>query len=91
MALELTVNPNTVQRAYELLEREGLIEPRKGVGMFVTERGAASARGQAETMVRTRFVDGIRVGVSANIKPEGIGDLYEDAWREATGRARRKR
>ena len=43
LAVELTVNPNTVQRAFEALEREGSIQARKGLGMFVTENGAASA------------------------------------------------
>ena len=35
LATELGVNPNTVQRAYELLEREGLVVSRRGVGLFV--------------------------------------------------------
>lgn len=44
LAVALVVNPNTVQRAYDQLEREGLIEARKGLGMFVTADGAADAR-----------------------------------------------
>lgn len=30
-----TVNPNTVQRAYQELEREGVSETRRGMGTFV--------------------------------------------------------
>lgn len=37
-AAEMGVNPNTVQRAYTDLEREGLIEKRRGQGSFVTEK-----------------------------------------------------
>ena len=43
MAIRLHVNPNTVQRAYDELEREGLIYSQRGRGLFVAERGAASA------------------------------------------------
>ena len=32
----LGVNPNTVQKAYRILEEEGLIESRAGAGSFVT-------------------------------------------------------
>ena len=91
MALELTVNPNTVQRAYELLESEGLVVARKGVGMFVTERGAAEAGSRAEEMVVSRFVDGIRVGDSANFSHDEIRELFERAWAENIDGGRRKR
>ncbi|WP_211343163.1 GntR family transcriptional regulator [Actinomadura pelletieri] len=33
---QLAINPNTVLKAYRELEREGLVEPRPGVGTFVT-------------------------------------------------------
>ncbi|HNQ97353.1 MAG: GntR family transcriptional regulator [Spirochaetales bacterium] len=32
-----TVNPNTVQRAYQELEREGVSETRRGMGTFVRD------------------------------------------------------
>lgn len=34
---ELKVNPNTVQRAYQELERENLVFTKRGMGTFVTE------------------------------------------------------
>lgn len=37
MALQLRVNPNTVQRAYSEMERDGLIFSARGTGRFVTE------------------------------------------------------
>ena len=40
LATDLKVNPNTVQRAYEELDRQGVIRSHRGVGMFVAERGA---------------------------------------------------
>ena len=37
LALQLTINPNTVAKAYTALTAEGLVESRKGVGLFVSE------------------------------------------------------
>lgn len=34
LAVELRVNPNTVQRAFDELLRDGVVESRKGVGMI---------------------------------------------------------
>ncbi|MBV8602073.1 MAG: GntR family transcriptional regulator, partial [Candidatus Eremiobacteraeota bacterium] len=39
LALELTVNPNTVARAYRDLERDGVIETSPGRGSFVKPNG----------------------------------------------------
>lgn len=37
LAVSLTVNPNTIQRAYRELEAEGLITSAQGKGSFVAE------------------------------------------------------
>ena len=37
LAMELSINPNTIQRAYMTLEQEGLIYPVKGKGNFVAD------------------------------------------------------
>lgn len=41
LAVELAVNPNTVAKAYQELEREGVIETPRGRGSFVADRDPA--------------------------------------------------
>ncbi len=36
-SVEIKVNPNTIQRAYSEIEREGLAYTKRGMGKFVTE------------------------------------------------------
>lgn len=38
LASELTVNPNTIAKAYQDLERAGVIETVRGVGTFISAR-----------------------------------------------------
>ncbi len=44
LARELTINPNTVARAYLELERDGLIEAARGSGTYVTATIPALSR-----------------------------------------------
>ena len=37
LAVDLSINPNTIQRAYMELEQQGLIYPIKGRGNFVAD------------------------------------------------------
>lgn len=87
-ALALVVNPNTVQRAYEQLEREGLVESRKGTGMVVCPDGLARARDGAGNAVRAAFVQGIALGNAAGMSRAAIDRAYRDAWDES-GASRR--
>lgn len=41
LAKEATVNPNTVVRAYECLEREGIVIRRQGAGCFISGNKSA--------------------------------------------------
>ena len=41
LAVELSINPNTIQRAYGELERRGVIYAAKGRGNFVSDNAAA--------------------------------------------------
>ena len=44
LAAELQVNPNTVMRTYELLQSQGIVYNRRGLGLFVAPAGAAQVR-----------------------------------------------
>ena len=41
LASELGINPNTVQKAYQMLERDGLIYSLSGKGSYIAENTAA--------------------------------------------------
>lgn len=61
MAVELRVNPNTIQRAYQELEREGMVFTQRGMGTFVTEDKdrIGSVRNELAGRLVQQFVDGM--------------------------------
>jgi GntR family transcriptional regulator len=83
MAIRLHVNPNTVQRAYEALEREGLVYSQRGRGLFVAERGDASAQSAAGDGVRRTLEEAIRAGQTAGMTDAQIGELFAAALERA--------
>ena len=83
LALELVVNPNTVQRAFEELEREGLIRARKGRGMFVCQDGTQTARNTSEAAVHRALVDAVRAARAAGMPDVQIRGIFEKAIADA--------
>lgn len=56
VAAELGINPNTVNRAYVELEREGVLETRRGRGTFVTASPARAPSVTRLAEIAKRFV-----------------------------------
>ena len=54
LAMELSINPNTVQRAYAELERRGLIYPVKGKGNFVASGTDIQEQKKKEAQAKLR-------------------------------------
>ncbi len=79
LAQELLVNPNTIQRSYQELERIGLIRTRKGLGVFITDQGTSPAQGQVETTIYDRFVDGIMLGQQTKMSGTKIQAVFRKA------------
>ena len=46
LSQELTINPNTIARAFQELEREGVIDTVRGVGAFVSKKGFKMSESQ---------------------------------------------
>ena len=83
MAVQIHVNPNTVQRAYDTLEREGLVYSQRGRGLFVAERGAESAQSLTGDGLRRAFDEAIRAGQVAGMSAARIREILEAALQHA--------
>lgn len=88
MALEIKVNPNTVQRAYDALEREGVVETRRGVGIFVASSNFKKMNA-AETTLTNQMMLAIRRGVKAGLTPDAVRSAFEASMREFLARVKK--
>jgi GntR family transcriptional regulator len=85
-AVALLVNPNTVQRAYEELQRAGMLAVRRGEAPVVANGALAVALARTTDRVRGTFTNGITAGTSAGLTPNEIDQLYDQAWSGARPR-----
>ena len=88
-AVKLRINPLTVNKAYKLLEYEGLIETRQGRGSFVAAGvEAASEEYRRETLTRAiddLVVDAHHMGVSNDELRELFEERVESAENDLQG------
>lgn len=81
LAVELRVNPNTVQRAFDELLRDGVIESRRGRGVFVVDRQRMTPQGAAEKTCKAGLARAIDAALDAGMPPSRLRELFETALR----------
>ncbi len=78
MAVELSINPNTIQKAYSLLEQQGYIYPVKGRGNFVSDSSALVRQEKKSLLedVRQLIQEGKELGVRQTEFIQVIDRIY---------------
>lgn len=82
LAEDMLVSVITVKRAYEELEREGIIFRRQGLGTFVAEKGRDRSREAKLATARDLLREAFREAAEAGLKPSEIAALAQEILKE---------
>lgn len=83
LAMELSINPNTIQRAYMTLEQEGLIYPVKGKGNFVAETHKIQEKSRDD--FRREFLELVQKGIRTGMSEVELVELVHKGCGEEEG------
>lgn len=82
LAVELAVNPNTVAKAYQDLERDGVIETSRGRGTFVASTAASVAEGEKRRRITPVIDRLIAEAYLLGIPDDGLLRMLDDMLSE---------
>ncbi len=77
LARELAINPNTVARAYQQLQSDGVVETVRGMGMQITPGAAKRCRGERVKLIRERLAQVLVEARQSHIEPAELRDIVE--------------
>ena len=80
LAIELSINPNTIQRAYMTLEQEGLIYPVKGKGNFVADTQKIQEKYKED--FRSEFLELVKRGCRSGFEEKELLTLVQRGYKE---------
>ena len=88
LAMEQSINPNTIQRAYAELERQGYIYTVKGKGSFVAENSVMKEKRKKDLLIQVSEVidEAIRLGISGEEIKNMVEIQYQAAEKEGGDR-----
>ena len=83
LAVDLSINPNTVVRAYRELEIRGILSTQQGMGTFITNKKVKADDGQRQRRIAQLVRDPQREPIQVDRRvtlvaepPQGISDLF---------------
>jgi GntR family transcriptional regulator len=79
----LAINPNTVLKAYRELDREGLVEGRRGIGTFVAE-GLPTPPPDGVKELRSALVRWVGRARAAGLDDDAIHAIFSETVRPST-------
>lgn len=82
LVMELSINPNTIQRAYQELEREGYIYTMKGKGSFVSESSEAADSKREE--IKRELGECVDKALAIGIRPQQLETMLQDCVKNST-------
>jgi GntR family transcriptional regulator len=82
---DLVVNPNTVMRAYQKLEGDGILAARRGRPMEVTAEAPALCKQQRVRIIRERIRGALREAVFSGLATEEIKKVVDEELALARG------
>ena len=80
LAVELSINPNTIQKAYSILEQQGYIYPVKGRGNFVSGKGSLIL--EKRNKFWDEYREMIKKGKELGIIREEFSGKVDEYWEE---------
>ena len=88
LAEEIRINPNTVSRAWRDLEREGVLESRRGDGMYVAAGALKGCRASAESLIGERLARAVAEAQGAGMSIERVFEIVRGAFAGGKGRSK---
>jgi len=84
LSVQLTVNPNTVVRAYQQLELLGVLAAIRGQRMVIADDAPKLCRTRRKERLRERVDELVREAVSAGLTAEDLHQLIDAGWPAAS-------
>lgn len=80
LAMELSINPNTIQKAFALLEQQGYIYPVRGRGNYVADTAQLSENKKCSLLeeIRRLLRQGKELGITRSEYIAVLNGLYQE-------------
>jgi GntR family transcriptional regulator len=86
LSQQLTINPNTINRAFQQLQTDGVLESLRGKGLAVGPRALATCRKSRQSLIEQRVRDVLSEALHSGLAHEEVQQLVLEQLQELKGK-----
>jgi GntR family transcriptional regulator len=86
LSQQLAINPNTVARAYQLLQADGMLESLRGRGLAVCSDVTAKCQRLRQELLAERIAAVLRESLHGGLTPDQIREIVETQLQHLNGK-----
>ena len=90
LAMQLKVTPVTVSKAYSAMEAEGLLDRRRGIGLFIAEIHSDKKDQTKEDMVEALMSKAVTTAIQFGLSEEKTEKMLKDLFLKFRKKAKEK-
>lgn len=77
LAAQLVVNPNTIAKAYQMMEQAGVLTTRRGAGTFIAEPNCTLSNEERHRILLIKIEDCLTEAVHLRLPKQIVRDRFE--------------
>jgi len=77
LASRILINPNTIAKAYRILEQQGIVNTRVGSGTYISEQGSTLSQEARKSIVCGKLEFGIIEAATLQIPKNTVRDWFD--------------
>ena len=86
LASRLKVNPMTISKAYSLLEAEGLLERKRGIGIFVAKVKKTKQQQIKNDLLKAAFEKAAITSIQLNVSEDQAIEIFKKLYKQHQAR-----
>jgi GntR family transcriptional regulator len=90
LSAQLAVNPMTISKAYSAMESEGLLERRRGIGLFISGVHSKRKQQNKEAAVEALLSKAVTMALQYGLPKEKTQKMLEELFSKYQSKNRRK-
>lgn len=80
LAAQLKVTPVTISKAYSAMEAEGLLERRRGIGLFIAKIRSSKKEQTKEAIIEAQLSRAVTTAIQFGLSHEKTGKMLKDLF-----------
>jgi GntR family transcriptional regulator len=84
LSTDLRVNPNTIAKAFNIMETEGIVYSKRGEGTFISPNAAESSKEERRGVLKNLLKQVAETAEALNVPPDEVHRMMDECFKETS-------